>query len=314
MLLFAACGGSSNDDVEPVATGATATVAPATASQLPDPVEDRSEHPWKIVVSLPWLADFVHIMAEDQATVTTLIPPGVDPHTYVPTDNQVAAVQEADIVFVNGLGLDQPTIDFIDANHPDNRLFVLDIARNIPSPTTPQPAGGIPIYATDVGDNPHLWLDPELVPIYAESVSHSFIIIDGINEPFYNERYLRYRQQLKDLQASIEARMQQIPAENRGLLVTEHNSLIHFARRYGLEVAATIADDGEDGVAQVLEQLRPPAVFTEAGHDATALTGLANAAGIEVCKLYTETIDDPAMTFLEMLDHNANEIVRCLGG
>jgi ABC-type Zn uptake system ZnuABC Zn-binding protein ZnuA len=298
VLALAACGGSG-DDVEEATAG-------------PSPAVDRSETPWKIVVSMPILADMAHIVGGDQVTVTTLIPPGADPHTYVPPDELGAAVQEADIVFVNGLGLDQPAIDFIQANRPPGRQFLIDIVRNIPSPTTPQPVTQ-PIYAKDVGDDPHLWLDLNTIHIYAETISHSLIIIDGLNEAFYDATYFAYKAQLDDLRQSVAEQMAAIPPQNRGLRVTAHDSLEHFARRYGLQVIATLAEDGEQGVAQAIEQRRPPAVFAEAGIASEVLTQLAAGAGIEVCTLYTDTIEE-GMSFIEMVEHDAEEIARCLGG
>jgi ABC-type Zn uptake system ZnuABC Zn-binding protein ZnuA len=253
------------------------------------------------------------IIGDNQVTVTTLIPPGVDPHTYVPTDDQISAIQEADIVFVNGLGLDQPTIDFIEAHRPDRTFFVVDFARNVPSPTHPQPPD-IPIYAKDVGDDPHLWLDPMLVHIYAETISHSLIIIDGLNEPYFNNRYLDYLAQIQQMQTDTAAAMATIPEENRGKLITEHNSLIHFARRYGLEVAATLAEEGETAVQEAIAEVSPPAVFVEGGPASDALTLIAGGAGIEVCTLYTDTITDPNMGYLQMMEYDVAEIVRCLGG
>ena len=127
-LLLVSCGGSDK---------------PGTPA--PGPGIDRSEDPWKIVVTLPLFAEMARAMGGDQVSVTTLIPPGEDPHTYVPDESQAAAIDEADIVFVNGLGLDQPAIDFIEAHRPSGRFFLLDIVRNVPSPSTEQPLGGPPI-------------------------------------------------------------------------------------------------------------------------------------------------------------------------
>lgn len=262
---------------------------------------------------MPIFADMARIIGGDQVTVTTLIPVGVDPHTYVPTEDQIAEIQDADIVFVNGLGLDQPTIDFIDAHRPDRRFFVVDIVRNVPSPTHPQPPD-MAIYAKDVGDDPHLWLDPVLVPLYAETISHSLIIIDGLNEPFFHQRYLDYLAQIQRMESDAAAAMLTIPEENRGKLITEHNSLIHFARRYGLKVAATMADGGETAVQQAIDDLSPPAVFVEGGPANDALTLIAGNAAIEVCTLYTDLITDPNMGYLPMMEHNIAEIARCLSG
>jgi len=298
----AACGSSGDDDSEDLYEG------------VPPPAEDRSEHPWKIVVSMPIFADFAREMAGNQAVVTTLIPIGVDPHTYEPTEDQIAAIQEADIVFVNGSGLDDPTIDFIERNRPDRRFFVVDFVRNIPSPTHQQPVDQ-PIYAKDVGDDPHLYLDPVLVPVYVETVSHSLIIVDGLNESYYDGRFRRYKERLGALHTMMTEELGRIPAENREAIVMPHNSLIHLARRYGLKVSATLADDGESGVRDFLAANPNAVAFEETGRDDGGVLGaLATETGATVCNVHTDTIDDEGMSYLEMMEYDTAELADCLGG
>ena len=274
------------------------------AGAIPSPAYDRSDEPWSIVVSLPIFADFAREMGGDQVTVTSLIPPDTDPHTYVPPPEEAELIKNADLVFVNGLGLDQPTIDFIQANRPDGPLFMVDFVRNIPSPSTTQPIGGMPIFAKEIGDNPHLYLDPVLVPIYAETISHSLVIIDGINEPYYDALFARYRAKLVALNDEIAADMAEVPANNRAL-VTEHNSMIHWANRFGLTIAGTLEDDGEDGVREVLATQKPLAVFSEVGLGDGTLQELASEAGIDACTLSTDSVENGDESFIEMMRANA---------
>ena len=112
LLAIAACGG--DDDNAGTTTNAP-TAAPATAG-LPSPALDRSSTPIKVVVSLPIFADMARIVGGNQIQVTTLIPPGADPHTYTPTEDMGDAVKQADVIFYNGLDLDGPTQRFIEGH------------------------------------------------------------------------------------------------------------------------------------------------------------------------------------------------------
>jgi len=300
-LLLVSCGGpdepgGSND-----------------GTPLPNPAIDRSEDPWKIVVTLPLFAEMAREMGGDQVSVTTLIPPGEDPHTYVPDEILATAVDEADIVFVNGLGLDQPAIDFIEEHRPPRRFFLVDIVRNVPSPSTEQPLGGRPIYAKEAGDEPHLWMDPVLARIYVETIEHSLVIIDGLNESFYDARFAVYKTRLQELDATMAAEMEKVPPENRSLIVSYHGSLIHFANRYGLEIAGTLQEEGEEGLRAIIESERPPAIFGEFGFDDSALRVLADEAEIEICELNTDSVED-GVSYFEMVERNAEQLVTCLGG
>jgi ABC-type Zn uptake system ZnuABC Zn-binding protein ZnuA len=253
-------------------------------------------------------------MGGDQVTVESLIPPNTDPHTYVPSEDQAGLIEEADLVFVNGLGLDQPAIDFVEAHHPDRPLFMVDFVRNIPSPSREQPLGGKPIFAKEVGDDPHLYLDPALVSIYAETISHSLVIIDGLNEAYYDGLFAAYKQRLAGLHESIAQDIERIPPENRSLLVTHHGSLIHFANRYGLAIAGTLSDMGEEGLRQLIEERHPPAVFTETGFDDDAMQAIADEAGVKTCEVSTDTVDDASATYIDTMMANTDQIVSCLGG
>jgi ABC-type Zn uptake system ZnuABC Zn-binding protein ZnuA len=222
-------------------------------------------------------------------------------------------IEDANLVLINGLGLDQPSVDFIEAHPPDGRLFMVDFAGNIPSPTTAQPIGGKPIFATDVGDNPHLYLDPVLAQIYAETVSHSLVILDDINEPYYDALFARYKERLQDLDERIASDMTSIPEERR-VMITEHSSMVHWASRYGLQVAGTLQDDGEEALSQLLGSKSPPGVFAETGLGDGTLADLANESGVAVCEISTDSVAEDGTAFIAMMESNSTEIRSCLGG
>jgi ABC-type Zn uptake system ZnuABC Zn-binding protein ZnuA len=298
-LLIVAC----TQDASPARTSA--------ASPTPVPAVDHSANPFKIVVSLPIFADMVREVVGDQAQITTLIPPGADPHTYIPTDDLAQAVADAQIIFYNGNGLEPPTQQFIEA-HETHPLLSINFTHNVPSPSTQQPLDR-PIYAEQVGDDPHLFLDPQLATIYPETVAGSMVIKDGQNAAYYNARFQAYKQKLDALNTEISQKLGNIPAHDRGLLVTYHNSLIWFAKRYGLGVAGTVVDNGAAGLAGVVTSQHPPAVFTETGYDTAVLEQVAQTAGIPVCHLETDSIADAGTTYIQMMERDADEIARCLG-
>ena len=308
LALLAACGddsdnggGANGDDDGGIPTS-------LDGAGVPSPAIDRSDMPFKIVVSLPIFGEFARLMAGDHAEVTVLIPPGEDPHTYVPDDSLAAKVEEADMVFYNGLGLEPQTQAFIEQHLPDRRQFVIDFVRNVPSPTTEQPVDR-PIYAKDVGDEPHLFLDPLLATIYPETVSDSLVIKDSGNKGYYLGRYEAYEALLEALDAEIATALAAIEPRP---IVTYHNSLTHFASHFGLTVAGTLADDGEEALEQAIASGEVAAVFTEEGYPEDELREIAEQGGVPVCHLYTDTIEDEERTYLEMMRANAEALVECL--
>lgn len=298
-LLFVACTDEAN-----------APRTPSPTPTAPPVAVDHSADPIKMVVSLPIFADMAREIGGNQVQVTALIPPGADPHTYVPTADQAQAVADATILFYNGNGLEPPTQQFME-EHVTRPVLLINFTHNVPSPSTQQPLDK-PIYAEQVGDDPHLFLDPSLAAVYPASIADSLVIKDGQNAGYYNARFVEYKRRIDEMGNSVRAKMDSIPEANKGLIVLYHNSLIHFEHRFGLGVAGTVVDNGADGLAQVLAAQHPPAVFTETGFDRSVLEQVAGAAGIPVCHLETDSMADGGTNYIDMMERNADELVRCL--
>jgi zinc/manganese transport system substrate-binding protein len=140
-LLTAGCG---------AAVGGGPQTAAGDPARCPGPVLD-------VVVSVGQWGQVVRPLAGPCATVTTVLTSSAtDPHDYEPTTGDLAALQEADVVVVNGAGYDGWAQRAVTDLHPGPALVVAaDVAR----------AAGDP--ATD----PHLWYSPALVPRVAAAVS-----------------------------------------------------------------------------------------------------------------------------------------------
>ena len=116
--------------------------------------DDQANGEIRIVASLEIFADMVRNVAGDRAGVEALLPSGADTHTYELPPAKLARLAQADIAFINGLGLEETTEDVI---------------RNNASGPVIELAAGLPVL--DAGDdqsggNPHLWLDARLASRY----------------------------------------------------------------------------------------------------------------------------------------------------
>ena len=156
-------------------------------------------------------------------------------------------------------------------------------------------------------------MNPVLARVYVETIQHSLVIIDGLNESFYDARLAAYKARLQELDATMAAEMEKVPPKSRSLILTYHGSLTHFANRYGLGIAGTLEEEGEEGLLAIIVARRPPAIFGEFGFDDPALQELADEAEIMVCELYTDSVEDD-VSYFEMMEHNAEQLVTCLGG
>ncbi len=193
------------------------TVLVAAACTSSDTSNDSAgDNRLRVVTSLELFADMVRNVAGERAEVTALLPAGADPHTYELSPGRVVDVAQADLAFVNGLGLEGSLLTVIDEN-----------------------AGGPVDVLTDgldiVDGNPHLWLDPMLAISYVQSILLALAAADPDGASEYAANAAAYADELLALDAEIEAALASIPPERRKL-VTFHDAYPYLASRYGLEV------------------------------------------------------------------------------
>jgi ABC-type Zn uptake system ZnuABC Zn-binding protein ZnuA len=100
-----------------------------------------------------------------------------------------------------------------------------------------------------------------------------------------------------------------------------HNAFPYFAERYGMEVGGFVVESpGREPsaaeVAELIEDIRSldiPALFREPQFRSRILEQAASDAGIEICTLYTGALGDGIDSYVGLMRHNAEELVRCLG-
>ena len=75
-----------------------------------------------VVASYSILADVVHNIAGDRVNLTTLIPVGADPHTFQPSPRDLTPLAAADLIFVNGAGIEEGLLDVIESAAEDTPI------------------------------------------------------------------------------------------------------------------------------------------------------------------------------------------------
>ncbi len=132
-----------------------------------------------------------------------------------------------------------------------------------------------------------------------------------------------YLDAIETAQADAAMSIESVPAGNRKL-VTTHDAFGRFASAFDLEiVAVVVGSPGQEpspedvaNLTRAIEDQGVPAVFREPQIDAEGriLEQAAKDAGVRVCTLYSDSLDDKVTSYIEMMRFNADEIARCLGG
>lgn len=288
LLILAACGGGGSPAAGPAEGGPPQTRAVAT---------------------LPLIADFVRQVGGERVEVLALLPAGADPHTFEPTPRQIQRVAEADIAFINGLGLEPALRRVMEANLPAG-VPLIPIAERI-QPPDQGPA------------DPHLWLDIDNARQYARIVRDGLAHIDPAGASTYDENLRRYLALLDETDDYVRQEVAAVPPERRKL-VTAHSAFGHLARYLGFQLAAYAAASPEqepsprdlERLISAIRSLGVPAVFQEPqlGPTSQLLRQAAAEAGARVCTLYSDALDDRVTSYVELMRFNADELARCLGG
>ncbi len=163
----------------------------------------------RVVTSLALFADFIQHVGGDRVQVTALVPADADPHTYEPAPAKVKDVTKADLVVINGLGLEQTLHDLIYNNVRGGVPIV-------------QMSDGLPILAGNPQEgetgNPHLWLNVQYAMRYVESIRDGLIAADSEGADAYRANAAAYLEELDALDKEVAAAIETIPPERRKLV------------------------------------------------------------------------------------------------
>ena len=284
--------------------------------------EAALEYPYRISATTGMVADIVRQVAGDRGEVTSIIGEGVDPHLYVPTRSDVAALIEADIVFYSGLLLEGKMTDSL-----------IRVARNRPVHAVTELVDESHLLAPEefAGHfDPHLWMDVSGWMQAVDAVTEALADFDRAGTDGYRERATRYAATLAELHEYAGRALGSIPEQQR-IMVTAHDAFNYFGRAYGLEVEgiqgmSTESEAGLDRINRLVDLLvarEIRAVFVEttiAARNVQALIEGAAARGHAVVvggELFSDAMGQPGTyegTYVGMLDHNVTTVARALGG
>ena len=251
-------------------------------------------------------------------TVTTLIPSGADPHDYSPSASDVVEMVHADLVVANGLGLEEGLATAMAAAREDD-AHIYDVGPYL----DPQPLAEAGEEESSSGLDPHVFLDPVRVAKGAELIGAQLTATTGHD----------YGPCAAKVAASISAAgdeagtiMSVVPADRR-ILVTDHDALGYFARRYNFRIAgvvipggSTLAQPSSSGLADLAETVRTtgvPAIFANTAHNTDLTEALAGEVGnVKVVPLYVDSLGAPgsgADSYQGLIRTDATRIADSLG-
>ncbi|HJU02659.1 MAG TPA: metal ABC transporter substrate-binding protein [Actinomycetes bacterium] len=259
----------------------------------------------------------------DKAAITGVVPEGTNSHTFEPPPSAAAVLSRADVVFVNGLKLEDPTRELAEQSQKDGAEIVevgtsvLPESQWIYDFSFPKEEGK---------PNPHLWTDPLYAIKYAAVIRDTMVKRDPANAAAYQANYTAFERRATALSEALKKDQATIPGGKRELL-TYHDAYAYFAKDYGWRVIGAIQpknfeDPTPREVAALIDQVKREQVPTIFGSEVFPSAVLAQI-GRETGARYEDTLrdddlpgkpGDPEHSWLGLMRYDFRTMIKGLGG
>ena len=274
------------------------------------PAEDGAAAP-RAVTTFTILADMARNVAGEHIQVESITKPGAEIHDYEPTPRDIVKVQAADLVLLNGLGLERWFERFMQ-NVKDVPWVTLS--------ESIQPIG-IGTGPYEGKPNPHAWMSPANALIYVENIRAAFARIDPAHAADFAANAAAYSAKIREIDARLREQLGRVP-ESRRWLVTSEAAFSYLARDYQLnELSLWPVNADEEGtprqIRAVVDGVRAhgiPVCFSESTISDKPMKQVCIEAGTRYGgTLYVDSLTDEngeAPTYLKLLEFNAQRIIE----
>ncbi len=302
---------------------ACAGTAASTLAPTPSPSSTMTASRLYVVSTVAPIVNIIYNVGGDKINLVGIIPEGTDSHTFEPAPSDAVKLSRADLIFVNGLDLETPTVKLAQANKKP-AAEIINLGENTLKPDQYVFDFSFP---KDKGHpNPHLWMNPQLALRYAEIVKDALARRDPSNATYYETNYAKFKTRIGELDAAILKSIQSIPEKQRKLL-TYHDSFAYFAQRYPITVIgaiqpADLAEPSAKEVADLINQIRAegvPAIFGSEVFPSKVLEQIGREAHVR----YVDTLRDDELSgqrgerihsYFGLMIEDVTTMVSALGG
>jgi manganese/zinc/iron transport system substrate-binding protein len=236
----------------------------------------------KVVATTTMIGDMVFSIAGNTVELHSLMGPGVDPHLYKASADDIRKLKEADLVFYNGLMLEgKMQADLESLNKETNKVYA--VTQRIPSERLIFPE------SESHHPDPHVWFDPTLwvtgVPFVAEKLSAL--------QPEHANRYANNAKSLEmEMLATHQWAKDQVALlePNERILITSHDAFNYFGRAYSFKVVGVqgISTATEAGLSDInrtvdfIKKNHVPVIFVESSVSPVVIESISQSSGAEV--------------------------------
>ena len=271
-----------------------------------------------VVVTNSILADMTKNIAGDKINLHSIVPIGQDPHEYEPLPEDIAKASAADLIFYNGINLENAWFTKMVKN-----------AQKVENQDYFAASDGVEVIyfegQSEKGkEDPHAWLSLENGIIYAQNIAEQLMAKDPENKDIYQQNLDTYIQQLAALDEEAKSSFAAIPADKK-LIVTSEGCFKYFSKAYDIPSAYIWEiNTEEEGTPQqtrdLVQKLKagptPAALFVESSVDDRPMKTISRETGIPIyAKIFTDSIankGEDGDSYLAMMKWNLEKIAEGL--
>ena len=276
-----------------------------------------------VVTTVAPITSIVATIGGDRIELHGIVPEGTNSHTYEPPPQVAEVLSKADVVFINGLKLEDPTAQLAEHSHKRGSEIVALGTLSLPESDY--------IYdfsfpKKDGKPNPHLWTDPLFAIRYADEAAASLSKHDPANKDYYEANRKAFDRKAGALSDALKTDQATIPGGKRELL-TYHDAYAYFGRDYGWHVIGAVQpsnfeDPTPQEVAALIDQIKAekvPVIFGSELFPSKILEQIGKESGAR----YEDTLRDDDLpgrpgdaehSWLGLMRYDFRTMVKGLGG
>lgn len=190
----------------------------------------------KVMTTIYPVYEFASRVGGDKIDVSMLVPPGVEPHDWEPTAQDIIKVKSAKLFLYHGTGLEP--IDKILNKDVIGDVKVIEISKGVQALTKSEDDEEED-NLKETGEqhqksnlDPHMWLDPVYAQQEVTNIAEALSNIDPQNGDYYRKNAESYKKELAQLDQDYKVGLANVSQKD---LVTSHTAFAYLAKRYDLQ-------------------------------------------------------------------------------